>query len=644
MCGIAGYLRPKGLLDDAVLARMLERIAHRGPDGAGTWTRPEIGLAFAHSRLKVQDLSPAADQPMHSADGTTSLVFNGEIYNFHELRDELRAAGAQIKSSGDTEVLLELCRRDPALGFLPRLNGMFAFAVWHTPTRTLTLARDHAGVKPLLYAEFDGGLAFASELAAIRPPLRDLSIDPRAVYELLSLGFIAAPRTIFQQVHKLRPGHLARWHDGRITVERWSRPLRKPDASLPSRPEGSSYTAACEELRELVEDAVEHRLIADVPVGVFLSGGIDSAIVTAVAARVAAGRVKTFSVTFPGFAYFDESRYARAVADRYGTDHTEIPLRIDDVREIIPTVQSHLGEPFADSSALPTYLLSRMTRQHVTVALSGDGADEQFAGYARYAAATLIERFGWFARTPLYGPARRMVECLPAKRETFLGKVASQLKRAMRGMDPRGPHRYANWMRTSDADAFSRLLHRPDDSPAIIDDIAQMLWGFRGEPKDSPDLNHHLRVEWQTSLPDDMLTKIDLMSMAHGLEVRSPFMDHRVADFVAGLPWQWKLNGWRKKFMLIDAYRDLLPPILHNRPKRGFEVPVGPWMRGPLNGMVRDLIAADRCFFGTILDRGGALAMLDEHTRGRADHNYCLWALVSLLAWQQEHAREVAVA
>ncbi len=613
---------------------MLSKIRHRGPEADGIWADPASGLAFAHARLKIQDLSEAAHQPMQSPDGDVTLIYNGEIYNFRELREELRAAGATFTSTGDTEVLLELCRRDPSLGFLPRLNGMFAFAVWHAPSRTLTLARDRTGVKPLIYAPIDGGIAFASEMAAIRPAVPDVTIVPRAVMQLLTLGFIAAPGTIFHQVRKLRPGHLLRYCNGETIVEKWS-----PD--LPTTPSTNDFDEACAELRDLLADAVRQRLLADVPVGVFLSGGIDSAVITAVAAQVADHRVKTFSVGFPGQPFFDESRYAQAVADMHGTDHTVLPLTLDEVRETIPLVQTHIGEPFADSSAVPTYLLSRLTREHVTVALSGDGADELFAGYNRYAATTLIERFGWFARTPLYAPTRWLVERLPARRETKIGGIFSQAKRAIRSMDRRLPHRFANWMRTSDDRTYENLLHDAHAAPQRLDEVVQVLWQYRGEPKDRNDLNLHLQTEWQLSLPDDMLTKVDLMSMAHALEVRSPFLDYRVVDHVFPLDWRWKLNGWRKKHMLIEAYKDMLPTILHNRPKRGFEVPVGPWLRGPLNPMARELIDNDACFFGKILSREGAIRTLNEHSTGRADHNFCLWALVSLLAWQQKHAADV---
>ncbi|MBN2559906.1 MAG: hypothetical protein JXQ75_03125 [Phycisphaerae bacterium] len=695
MCGIAGYIYHAGLLGPTVLDRMLAEIKHRGPDGSGTWTDPASGLALAHARLKVLDLTEAAHQPMRSADGSVAIVYNGEIYNYRQLRDELHAAGASFKSTGDTEVLLELCRRDPALSFLPRLNGMFAFAVWHASTKTLSLARDRTGVKPLLYAPIrDNGLAFASEMAAVRPAATDLTIDPQAVMQLLTLGFIAAPRTIFSQVHKLRPGHVLRYHDGKPRVEKWApdpgspsadsseqcpdfgspfansikqhpdfglpyadSSARRPGPGLPyadssaQRPERGlpfggphqtkppvDFQEACRQLRNTVANAVEQRLVADVPVGIFLSGGIDSAIVTAVAAKVAGDRVKTFSVGFPGNPFYDETKYAKAVAEMHGTEHTVLPLSIDEVRDIIPTVQTHLGEPFADSSALPTYLLSQLTRRHVTVALSGDGADELFAGYNRYAAAPLTAKLGWFAKTPLYRPTRWLVERLPAKRERRIGGIVSQLKRAVRSIDGRLPHRYANWMRTSDDRTFARFMHTPAQSGRVLDDIVQLLWHYRGEPKDENDLNHHLRTEWQLSLPDDMLAKIDLMSMAHGLEVRSPFLDYHVVDLVFPMDWHWKLCGLKKKHLLIEAYKQDMPPLLHNRPKKGFEVPVGPWLRGPLSQMAKDLIANDTCFFGTILSRDGALATLEEHTAGRADHNFCLWALVSLLSWQQQHA------
>jgi len=328
------------------------------------------------------------------------------------------------------------------------------------------------------------------------------------------------------------------------------------------------------------------------------------------------------------------------VAERYATQHTVLPLSLDEIRNAIPAVFDHLGEPFADSSALPTYLLSKLTRQHVTVALSGDGADELFAGYRRYAAARLVERFGWLARTPLYAPLRSAVERLPARRERRIGSKINQLKRAMRGLDARPMRRYANWMRITDDRTLAKLLGDGDGRPFVAG-IEKYLWHHRGVPRDGNDLNAHLRTEWATSLPDDMLTKVDLMSMAHGLEVRSPFLDFRLVDLVMPMPAEWKLAGWRKKHLLIETFRDDLPPMLHDRPKQGFEVPVGPWLRGPLYPMARDLIDADRTFCGALLSREGALRLLNEHRGGRGDHTSTLWALVALLSWHRRHAPSV---
>jgi len=639
MCGIAGYIRAKGLLGADITRAMAAAIQHRGPDGSGEWTDLVNCVALTHTRLKVQDLTEAAHQPMRSDDGTTVLIFNGEIYNFPELRSELITQGARFHSTGDTEVLLELCRRDPTLGFLPRLVGMFAFAVWHQPSQTLRLVRDRTGVKPMLFGELPGGgVAFASEMAAVRPALDALSIDPAAVMELLTLGFIAAPRTIFHQVRKLPPGSLATYHDGRLDVHHWA-----PELPFSEAPPPTDFEGACREVREILDVAVRQRLLADVPVGLFLSGGIDSGVVTAVAARVAGQQVKTFSVGFPDQPFYDETRYAYDVARMHGTDHTVLPLTLDDVRGAIPTVHAHIGEPFADSSALPTFLLSQLTRRHVTVALSGDGADELFAGYARYSASTLNRRIGWFAKTPLYDLSRAIIERLPARRETRIGAKVSQLKRALRAMDRNPLRRYANWMRTCDDRTLARILAEPRRAPLIADELGRMLFRHRGRFGHDEDLNLHLRTEWQTSLPDDMLTKVDLMSMAHALEVRSPFLDHRLADRVFPMPAEWKLKGFRKKHLLIEAFRDQLPKSLHNRPKKGFEVPVGLWLRGPLNSMARDLIENDRLFFGPLLSREGALKTLSDHSTGRADHNFHLWALVSLLAWQQQHAPGVAL-
>lgn len=622
--------------DPALLSEMTRRLSHRGPDGAHQWINQRFGIGLGHTRLKVQDLTAAAEQPMRTEDDSCAIVFNGEIYNFRSLRSELEAAGSRFHSTGDTAVLFELCRRDPSLGFLPRLNGMFAFAFWHQPTRTLTIVRDRTGVKPLLWTAFGEGIAFASEMHALRPAISSTFIEPAAVYQLLSLGFIAAPGTIFRGVSRLRPGHLLRYTNGKIEVRQWA-------PSPPVSTDIGSFEDAKAVVRSIMVDAVRDRLIADVPVGVFLSGGIDSAIVTAVASQVSKERVKTFSVCFPDDPFYDERRYSDAVAEMHGTDHTVLPLSLAEIQNIIPTVQNHIDEPFADSSALPTYLLSGLTRKHVTVALSGDGADELFAGYNRYAAATLNARYGWFARTPLYKLSRSFIDKLPTRRETRVGGFFSQLKRAIRSIDPVRMTRYANWMRTSDDRTLARLLGDPLRAESAVREIELLLWSFRGDPKSSNDLNAHLRTEWQLSLPDDMLTKIDLMSMAHGLEVRSPFLDWRLVDAVFPLDWHWKLNGMRKKHLLIETFRDGLPPDLHNRSKKGFEVPVGPWLRGPLRRMAENLILRDKCFFGTVLSRDGALATLNEHARGTADHNFCLWALVSLLAWQQIHATDAIV-
>lgn len=637
MCGIAGYVRPAGLLPPEVLDRMMAAVRHRGPDGDGSWTDPARGVALGHTRLKVLDLTEAAHQPMVSHDGRVVLTYNGEIYNYQALRDELTAAGATFHSTGDTAVLLELCRRDPELSFLPRLNGMFAFAVWDATRRTLSLARDRVGVKPLLYAERDAGIAFASEMRALRPALAGVEIiDRAAAVQHLTLGFTIAPRTIFRDVHRLPPGHLLTWRDGRSILRRWAPPP-------PSHPATSDLNEAVERLRAAMRDAVSLRMLADVPVGLFLSGGIDSSVVTAVAAQLGGPRVRTFSVGFPGESFFDETRYADAVAQRYATEHTRLPLSLDDIRQAVPAVLDHLSEPFADSSALPTYLLSRLTRQHVTVALSGDGADELFAGYRRYAAARLIRWAGWFGRTPIYPPLRRAIDRLPTRRETWTGSRISQLKRAMRGLDPDRRRRYANWQRITDDNALRRMMREPAEAETCVRMCLDDLWRHRGEPKEGDDLNAHLLTEWRTSLPDDMLMKVDLASMAHSLEVRSPFLDFNVVDLVTPLPSRLKLHGWKKKYLLLRAYRDDLPPLLHNRPKKGFEVPVGPWLRGPLYDMARELIENDRLFCGgatgpPLLSRDGLRSVLDEHRDGRADHNFTLWAVVSLLWWQQRQA------
>lgn len=643
MCGIGGYVRAGATPPEALLAEMTADLRHRGPEGDGAWTHVYSAAAgrawcvgLCHARLRILDLTDAAHQPMVTEDGRVALAYNGEIYNYQSLRTELIADGARFTSTGDTAVLLELCRRDPELNFLPRLNGMFAFAVWDSRRGTLTLARDRAGVKPLLHTTVEGGgVAFASEMRPLRRLLAGREcIDAEAVIQHLTLGFTIAPRTILAGVHRLRPGHLLRWSGGATVIRRWA---PDPRATAPAR----DFHEAVHGLRERLKTAVSLRMLADVPVGVFLSGGIDSSVITSVAAQLGGPRVRTFSVGFPENPFYDETAYADAVAKRYGTDHTTLPLTLDEIRGAIPAVLDHLGEPFADSSALPTYLLSRLTRQHVTVALSGDGADELFAGYRRYAAVRLMRRFGWIGRTPGYLPLRRWVERWPTQRETWLGSRVNQLKRALRGLDAVTTRRYANLQRISDDRTLAAMLAHSANAESWGDRCAAELWSHRGDPRDADDLNAHLQTEWSTSLPDDMLMKVDLMSMANALEVRSPFMDFNVVDWVSPLPAMLKLNGWRKKFLLLQAYRDDLPPQLHHRPKKGFEVPVGPWLRGPLYKMARGLIEADRCFCDSFLLKAGLLALLDEHRSGGSDHAFTLWGVVSLLHWQQTHAKGV---
>ena len=616
MFGIAGSTRST----PEFLAESRTRLRHRGPDTDGQWVDAEGGLGFAHTRLKVIDLGDGGAQPMVSDCGRYVLVYNGEVYNYRELRAELEAQGDRFRSSSDTEVLLNLLRRSGA-GGIARLVGMFAFALWDRERRELLLCRDRLGIKPLVYAELDGGhLAFASEIHALKAhPNVDLSVDADALSEFLACLYVPGPRTIYRGIRKLPPGHLLRWRDGTISLEQYWAPA-VTGGRAPTLDE------AAEELLPLVRRAVVDRMVADVPLGCFLSGGIDSSVIAALMAEEAKARgaapVRTFTMTFDESAY-DESAAARMVAGHIGATHTELPA---DPRlvESLDDYVTGFGEPFGNPTALLVNDLSRKAREHVTVALVGDGGDEVFAGYPRYKGGLLAQRYrrlpGWLRRRVIE-PASRLIP------ESSGGRHALRRAREfLAGANYSDSEMFSSWVEYFDPEERRQLLGL-DAAPERP--IARL---YEESPSRHP-LDAMQQTDLRSFLPGNLLAYGDAMSMRHSLELRLPLIDHRLVEAVGtlapGLRFQTGM-----KCLLKAVARRLLPRAVVERPKRGFNPPMGVWLRTDLAAMVAERITpASMAAAG--LEWAPVERLLKAQRRGMRDHSLKIWALLVLDAWRR---------
>lgn len=609
MCGIAGFV---GAGDAALLRRMTDSIAYRGPDAEGILADPASGVFLGHRRLAILDLTGGA-QPMVTTDGSHAIVFNGEIYNFAELRRALKAEGASFSSDhSDTEVLL-LGYRQWGEALLPRLNGMWAFAIHDRRRNRLFLSRDRFGKKPLYYATNRGTFVFASELGALRRhPATPRELDPLSLQKYYAYGYVPAPRTLYRDVCKLPAGHSLSLDLATLQAKQhcyWSwQP--EPVDPVPAGAEGLWV----EELLALLDAAVERRLVADVPVGTFLSGGIDSSLVSALAARhVGAERLKSFSIGFEE-AGFDESRHAIDVARMIGSEHAIEMLSIERAVEELPDLLPRLDEPFADSSILPTYLLCRHARRHVTVALGGDGADELFAGYDPFKA---LSYAGWYSRLvprPVHAGVALAVARLPVSHGYM--SLDFRLKRMLRGLDhPRSMHLPA-WMGPLSPRELGELYGTPIDAGELY---SEAVAAWEGCSSPNP-VDRATAFFIRLYLQDDILPKIDRSSMLNSLEVRSPFLDIEVADFARRLPARFRLRGGATKWLLKRAAERILPARIVHRRKQGFAMPVGRWFAtGQLDMGLQGAQDAD---FWTRLT--------SEHQRGRADHRLALWARMML--------------
>jgi asparagine synthase (glutamine-hydrolysing) len=622
MCGIAGFMRVCAPGADAsTLRRMGEVIRHRGPDAGGEYLDHLVGLA--HRRLSIVDLSPLGNQPMFFGDGRLVIVFNGEIYNFQELRSELEAGGVSFRSHTDTEVILALYLQMGAR-CLERLNGMFALAIWDTVERTLFLARDRIGKKPLYYYHGGGDrLAFGSEIKSLlQLPGVGRELDPTALADYLKYLFVPAPKTIFRGIHKLLPGHYLVLHPGGepSITQYW-------DVEFSAETQFNSAEQAEEALLELMRDATARRMVADVPLGAFLSGGIDSSAVVALMAQASVGAVRTCSIGFTDKRH-DETPYAREVATLFGTDHSQYLAR-ENLPETVALMPKFFDEPFADSSALPTYHVSRLARLGVTVALAGDGGDESFAGYQKYA----VELKEDLARRLVPRPLLRALSFAacgvpetPARKiRSLTGSALSEPARA--------------FYRTNthiDDELMYRLLSAPLRASLTGYDPGEHTARYWNRMKGADHVSCMLYTDLKTYLPDDILVKVDRMSMANSLEVRAPFLDYRIIEFAARLPSAWKIQGNRKKIILKRAFGQLLPDRILHRQKHGFTVPLDAWFRGELREMGEASLLGSAAL-AQYLDLHEVGRVWREHQSGAANHGSVLWSLLMFALWQQEY-------
>lgn len=623
MCGISGkFLFDRArAVDPVLLARMNGILAHRGPDDAGVYHDGAIGLA--NRRLSIIDLSPAGHQPMSNPAGTLWITYNGEVYNFQELRSELEREGVAFRSNTDTEVILALYERHGSR-CLRYLRGMFAFAIWDARNRTLFLARDRLGKKPLFYYHDQETFVFASEPKAIlQDPEVPVAPDFHAIHHYLTYGYVPSPLSAFHAIRKLPPAHFILVQDRQVRLDRYWKLRYRPKLR-------TAEAELCEELLTRLRETVRLRMISDVPLGALLSGGIDSSTVVALMSECSSRPVKTFSIGFDEEGY-NELPYARLVAERYRTDHHEFIVK-PDAMAVLPDLVWHYNEPYADSSAIPTYYLAKMTREHVTVALNGDAGDENFAGYGRYLASKIALRYD---RLPslLRRPLEWGIGVVPEVRRAR--RANRHWKRFFAAARQEPLRRYALWIGCF-SNAQKAELYTPEFCKVTAHSDSVDLFHHAHEAAEADDfVDAILSVDVSTYLPDDLLVKMDIASMAHSLEVRAPMVDHLFMEFAASIPSALKLKGWTQKYIFKQAVRGLLPAPVIDRPKMGFGVPIDRWFRRELREMAYDTLLSRRCQERALFRQEIVHRLLDEHVRGHAEWHPQLWSLLVLELWFQ---------
>jgi asparagine synthase (glutamine-hydrolysing) len=614
VCGICGIATTRVGADVEALRAMSELLVHRGPDSAGEHV--EGCVALAARRLSILDLEHG-DQPIASEDGSCVVVQNGEIYNYPELRLELERAGHVLRTHCDTEAIVHLYE-EHGVGFAERLRGMFAVAIWDAPRRRLVLARDRYGIKPLYYRHAGDELRFASEVRAL--PRGEIDLD--ALECFLAFNSIPAPYSIFGDVRKLPAGHVLVWEDGAVTIERYARPGPALDDELRDGDEAELI----EELRARLRDSVKAHLLSDVPVGVLLSGGVDSAALAALAAQETPEPVHTFTIGFAERS-FDERADARLVAERYGTEHHELLVR-PEPELLLQALAEAFDEPFADSSALPTYLVSQLAAEHVKVALSGEGGDELFGGYYTYSADLFADRLAPLARV-----ARPLVEALPAS--TRKASLDYKAKRFVRAAHLPPLERHHGWKEIFSADARAELTGRRTAFDPV--DVYRARYA---ETTGAPQLARLQDVDFGVYLVDDLLVKTDRASMAHSLEARVPFLDPIVTHLAFALPTRLKVRGLAKKILLRKAVEPLLPQeVVHGR-KRGFSIPAAAWLRGELEPFARMTLSAENLRRQGFFQPEPVTRLIDEHVAGKEDWSRQLWGLLAFTLWYERHVEQ----
>ena len=641
MCGIAGFISGRRLSSDAVtvLRRMTDAIAHRGPDDEGSWLDEAAGIALGHRRLSIIDLSAAGHQPMASASGRYVIIYNGEIYNFRDLRAELEAAGAAPSWRGhsDTEVMLAAIDHWGIRGTLERLNGMFAFAVWDRSTQVLTLARDRLGEKPLYYGRMGHYFLFGSELKALtlHPGFRG-EVDRDALALYLRHNYIPAPHSIWRDIQKLPPAHYLEVRERGTQIGEpqafWSFPAVAEQGDADAFADGPELV---DRLEALLKDAVLRRMEADVPLGAFLSGGIDSSTVVALMQAQSSKPVRTFTIGFHEKGY-NEAAHAKAVTEHLGTDHTELYVTPEDALALIPRLPSIWDEPFSDSSQLPTYLVSELTRRHVKVSLSGDAGDELFGGYNRYFLAPRI----WGAMSMLPHPLRRLLA--GALRAPLTGRAAAALLSPLRqyrtlNLPDRLPKVAEIVAERSREGVYRRLVSHFSNPEALVIGGRETEAPWAADMPQFGDFRQTMMyIDTLTYLPDDILTKVDRASMAVSLEGRIPFLDHRVVEFAWRLPLSAKIRAGRGKHILREVLYRHVPKSLIERPKMGFGVPIDEWLRGPLRDWAESLLDAGRLQQEGFFQAKPIRQLWSDHLSGRRRWHYHLWDILMFQAWLQE--------
>jgi len=639
MCGIAGVLDFRGnsgVQFERQAAAMSDCLAYRGPDDHGLWSDPEAGVVLAHRRLSIVDLSPAGHQPMVSADGRVIITYNGEIYNFQELRPELEARGIKFRGHSDTEVMLEAFAAYGVDATVKRLIGMFTIAVWDRRDRTLKLVRDRLGIKPLYWAKFGGLFLFGSELKALRAHHGwTPRINRNAVASFMRYNYIPTPHSIYENVNKLEPGSILTltWN-GEPQIERFwdARTVAKVGVTKPLQADDRELT---DRLEALLRDAVGRRMVADVPVGAFLSGGIDSSTVAALMKSANAGSVRTYTIGFelPGF---DEAKHSAAVARHLGTDHTELTVTAKEALDVIPHLPEMYDEPFADSSQIPTHLVSAMTRKHVTVALSGDGGDELFGGYNRYQLASRM----W---TGLSLAPRQIRQCIaalitsvsPDRWSRLLSFVPHRMRPSQVGDKL---HKLATVLDLPDGNAIYRRLvthWEPTEVVPGAEEYKAILWDHELTKEIPGFLEQMQLMDLVTYLPDDILTKVDRASMAVALEARVPLLDHRVVEFAWHLPRHAKIRGGQSKWLLRQVLDRHVPRHLIDRPKMGFGIPLAEWLRGPLREWAETFLDERRLREANLLDATRVRQYWQDHLDGRRNWQYLIWDVLMLETWRE---------